>query len=501
MKGMRFFTLVVLLVMLVVVIPPANNVNASSPLVMDARTKIALRASELAVDTMPGIYSWDEYRSCSSFVSAYLKQLSFPVRGLDGEYKNHPDPFPWSGTIFQTEWIQRNASLYTHEAPLIDFLDGKLWDKIHPGDVIYLQTALGHNGYNTYYHVVVLVGYLSDGSPQFAEISSGREASASRSFSEITSFYKRDAMGRWNVKPFDTGSKNDKLIVTWFDPLAYLNLKLWSKPGKVKPNGKTVESFEVVVTVNIYDGTTSFWEKDNSFNNVVWKPVVVAGRDEFYAVVGRRLPANKAIGDTFQSSHPKEIYDTDFGVYLSEDGVYQHTWTPQLIARLDYFNYVARFGGLNGSTDTAIMMPLVKMSDGKIGEGKDYSPFTIHRTPDVENQDIWLREDLLSKANTVNSKGFGPILVPQGYLSSGCVNFHPDTWAIMKGYLKTRIDDGIAIVFSYPDFDQEKLLDLDLFSNSFINRLFYKWCPANSETSGVVCDAVDRRNYRKTYLD
>ena len=473
-------------------------VRAENPtLILDVRTKIALRAAQLAVRSMPGIYSWEEFRSCSSFVSAYLRQLSFPVDGLQGQYKEYKDPFPWSSVISQMDWIRRNASSNVQDAPLIDFLEGRLWSKIKPGDLIYLQKAEGHNGYNTYYHVVVLVGYLSDGSPQFAEISSGREASFERSFDEVTNFYSKDINGKWNVKPYQTGSKkNEELKVTWFDPLAFLNKGLWLKPGVVTPNSQILSNkFSTIVTVNLYDGTTAVFEKTSG---TPWKEVAIEGRKIFFAVIGRKLPANSNIGEVFFQSHEQEIYDSDFGVFISQEGVYQHTWTPQLISRLETFSVISGFGGLNGTTDTAIMRPLGRETNGRVSEAVNRSPFTIHQTPSVINQDMLLRQDLLEVANDPKNKLFGAIPVPKGNLSSGCVNYDPETWSLLKGYLKQRLSKGVGVVFSYPGFDQDLIFGFDITKSPFIGNVFFKWCP---ESGKITCDSLDRSIYRDTYLD
>ncbi|HSV94698.1 MAG TPA: hypothetical protein VLH94_01815 [Spirochaetia bacterium] len=471
-----------------------------SDLVLDARTRVALRAAELAVKSMPGEYSWEEYRSCSSFASAYLRQLSFPVDGVDDQYAKYPDPFPWSSVISQVNWIQRNAQTSFHEAPLIDFLDQELWEEIKPGSLVYLQTAEGHNGYNTYYHVVVLVGYRADGSPQFAEIAPGNSASSDRTFEEVVSFYHKDGNGNWIIRPYKTGSSEEVVLkVSWFDPLEYLNTGLWLKKGRVIPNSPFLDdAFQTIVTVNVYDGTTAIFEKTTTDSGTDWKPVRIKGREEFYAVVGRLLPANKDIGETFFLGHEDSLYDSDFGVYISKNGVYQHSWTPQLIAKLESFDYVSGFGGLNGATDTAIMMPLVIEKKGMLGKAIDYSPFTIHRIPDVVNQDILLRKDLLGKANTLFGEDYGPIPVPQVNLSSGCVNYDKETWALFKGYLQNRLGDGVGVVLSYPDFDQNLIFGTDLFTNPFIGPMFYQWCP---ESGDVMCDSIDRRYYRDTYLN
>lgn len=498
MKKILYAILVSLLIFSFCNIP---IVQADSPsLVLDTRTEVALRAAQLATKTMTGVYSWKDLRSCSSFVSTYLKQLSFPVDGMQGEYQFYNDPFPWSGTIEQTDWIRRNAPQDVHDASLIDFLNGKLWKQIQPGDLVYLQTAVGHNGYNTYYHVVVLVGYMTDGSPQFAEITPGSDASYDRTFEQMTSFYSRDANGQWNVKPYQTSptATVGPLMVTWFDPLAYLNSGLWHKHGVVMPNSKILsDKFATVVTVNIYDGTTAIFEKTPNTASG-WSQVTVDGRSEFYAVVGRQLPTNNTIGNVFFQSHKNEIYDSDFGVYLSENGVYQDTWTPQMIANLESFQVVPGFGGLNGPSDIAVITPIFYDIYGNATKATIHSSFTIHRIPDVANQDMLLRNDLLLAANNPGTPSYGPVSVPKGNLSSGCVNYDAQTWAIMKTYLEGKLDKGVGVVISYPNFDQNLIPGFNVFNSPFMSTTFFHWCP---EFGDKKCDSMDRRLYRDTYLD
>jgi len=461
------------------------------------RSLIAARAAQLAADTMPGPYSWDEFRTCSTFVSAYLRQLSFPVDGLQGQYSNYLDPFPFSGTVEQVSWARRNYPQFTHDAPLKDFLEGRLWDQLMPGTVIYLQTAVGHNGYNAYYHAVVLVGYDNAGEPLFAELAAGMDnASTTRTFEQMTGYYARDAAGNWKVDPYPTGTLSSPLLVTWFDPLAILNRgQLWQKPGAVVPNSDIVsDNFDDLITINVYDGTTTLWEQLAG----VWLPVPLDGRNQFYAVLGRLLPANNLIGSAFLQQRKSEIYDGDFGIYFSNQGVYQHTWTPQMLARLTGFEYISGFGDLPGSTYTSLMVPQIYQS-GELIDNWARSSFTFHRIPDVVNQDMLLRVDLLKAANTPGSPDFGPIPVPQVYLSSGCINFDEATWAILKDYLQGQLDIGrrVGVIFSYPNFDQNLLPTIDLFKSAFTGGVFNQWCPVGSN----LCDGFDRPLYRQTYLD
>lgn len=465
------------------------------------RSLIATRAAELAADTMPGAYSWEEFRTCSTFVSAYLRQLSFPVGGLQGQYGNYPDAFPFSSTVEQVSWARRNFPGFTYDAPLKDFLDGKLWDRLMPGMVINLQTAIGHNGYNSYYHTVVLVSYQADGQPIFAELAAGmNNASTTRTFEQMTAFYEKNAAGNWRVEPYPMNSMNSNtqspLLVTWFDPLAILNQgQLWQKPGAVVPNSDIVSAnYDDLITINLYDGTATLWEQLAG----VWLSVPLEGRSQFYAVLGRLLPANNLIESAFLQKRPAEIYDGDFGIYFSNSGVYQHTWTPQMLADLIGFDYISGFGGLPGSTLTALMTPQIYRS-GELIDNWGHSSFTFHRIPDVANQDMLLRVDLLTAANTPDSPSFGPVPVPQVYLSSGCVNFDTATWTILETYLQSQLDAGrrVGVIFSYPNFDQNLLPTIDLFKSAFTGGEFNKWCPVGDD----LCDGLDRRHYRQTYLD
>ncbi len=486
--------------------PSIPTVLNPGPLVADpdkarnTRSLIATRAAELAADTMPGDYSWEQFRTCSTFVSAYLRQLSFPVNGIEDQYANYPDPFPWSGTVEQVNWVRRNYPEYIYDAPVIDFLEGRLWDRLMPGDVITFQTAVGHNGYNTYYHTVILVSYQPDGSPLFAELAEGMwNVSTVRTFEQMTAFYARDANNQWKVDPVqkDPSIASTPLLVTWFDPLAIINKgHLWQQPGPVAPNSNLVSSnFDDLITINIYDGTAVIWEQAGG----VWSPVTLEGRNEFYSVIGRLLPANNTIAQSFLKNRKSEIYDGDFGVYYSEYGVFQNTWTPQMIARLTGFENLKNFGGLNGDTLTSLMIPQMYDKSGGLKDNWDYSSFTFHRIPDVVNQDMLLRVDLLKASNTPGSSNFGPIPVPTLYLSSGCINFDETTWAVIQTYLQNRLDAGhrVGVIFSYPNFDQNLLPTNDLFKSAFTGGEFNKWCPVDNDK----CDGLDRRDYRLTYLD
>lgn len=448
------------------------------------RSLIATRAAELAVSKMKGPYSWEEFRTCSTLVADYLRQLSFPVNGINGEYASYENPFPWSSVIEQTNWLRNNYPEYVNDAPLSEFLAGNLWGLIQPGDVIYLQSPLSHNGYDTYNHVVILIGY-EDGSPIFAEMAAGmNSASAHRTYKEMI-------RGRYG--PGD----DEGLIVTWFDPLAILHDgKLWQNGGVVSLNSQKINTyFDIIITVNIYDGTTVIWEKvlDGS-----WSVVTLEGRDRFFAITGRLLPANKKITSAFMDERPNEIYDGDFGVYLSNNGIYQHSWTPQQVARIDGIEDIANFGGLNGSTQTTLPTPLVYDVWGNLVEYKNRTSFTIHRIPDVTSADINHRLKVLTPVNDPYSASYGPLPYPEGSLSSGCVNYDPASWKLIREFIKANLasDSVVGMIFSYPEFDQNLLPTIDLNEAAFTGSEFSVWCMHNER-----CDEMDRRHYRSNYLE
>jgi len=197
---------------------------ASSGLILDERTVTALDAATKAASSMPGPYSWPENRHCSSYVAEYMRELGFPVNGpFSHENIIYPNPLPWSNVVTQVNWLRENYPGSVYDAPLTDFLAGRLWKQIFPGSIVYLQTAIGHNGYNTYYHVAILLGYHADGNPQFAEFAGIMKtgASTNRSLADMASFYPVLAGGGYDTRPYgETGVyPPPTLMVTWVDPL------------------------------------------------------------------------------------------------------------------------------------------------------------------------------------------------------------------------------------------------------------------------------------------
>lgn len=200
---------------------PDGPIVSETGLILDERTAIALAAAEVVVASMPGAYSWEEYRTCSTFISAYLRELGLPISAKTERAAVSSGLFPWSGTLRQVKWLRQNLpEEYIRDEPLSKFLNGRLWVELLPGEVIYLTKKLGHNGYDTYYHTAALVGFHEDGEPQFAELAVGmRGASAERTFAQLTKFYRKKANGSWDVT---ASNPENELVVTWFDPLAVI---------------------------------------------------------------------------------------------------------------------------------------------------------------------------------------------------------------------------------------------------------------------------------------
>lgn len=191
---------------------------ADNGLILDERTIVVLEAAKKAVLAIQGPYSWEEFRHCSSFVSEYMRALGYPVNGPFNRGEDYDNAFPWSNVATQVDWLRQKYPDRVFDAPLSDFLNGYLWEVIPPGSLVYLQTAINHNGYNTYYHVAVLVGYHTDGSPQFAEFAPEMETGASvdRTFWELIGFYSILPEGGWDIRPY---YGTQPLLVTWFNPL------------------------------------------------------------------------------------------------------------------------------------------------------------------------------------------------------------------------------------------------------------------------------------------
>ncbi|OGC45543.1 hypothetical protein A2V49_01100 [candidate division WWE3 bacterium RBG_19FT_COMBO_34_6] len=505
--GRLILKLTVIVIIFSLIIPATvtaqNYIN--NPSITDIRSEITSRAISLAIRDIPGEYSWMEYRNCSSIIGKYLKHLSFPVEGLSGEYKSHEDPFPCNAASKQVDWISRNYPEYLSNASVKDFLYGELLKEIKPGDIIYLELPFGNKVDATYYETVLLEGYNESGAPIFIKISAENgKIGVSTAFNQLVSLYSHlddTVYATWQ-------STINNLTVTWFDPLAVINKgNMWKRSGKVTPNSSVLNIYDYVLTVNIYDGTTTLFEKiayideySAVYWNKYWEVVTLGGYDESYAITGLQLPANYRIGTYFYDFFDDRIYDSDYGVYISKYGVYQHSWTPQMLGTIEGITYLYGFGRLLGSTDISVISPMFYDKNGELIKEYRHSDFTVHKIPDVLNYDMLLREDLLLVANTYDRGEIrGPVPFPRGSISSGCINYDKITWSYLSSYIKEILASGkrVGVILSYPGFEQSLLPTLRMFEAPFTGASFNKWCP-QPET---LCDSIDRRIYLTGYLD
>lgn len=212
-----------------------------------------------------------------------------------------------------------------------------------------------------------------------------------------------------------------------------------------------------VLTVNLVDGTTALYVRDEN-NNLINEPIS-ANRDYAFAILGRELIAEPSATQVYaesQYSLDGSAYNGPYGVLWSADGVPRTLYTPGLIAEYRGAGYVDNFGGIGGTTDTAYI--LRKYSDGFSIRNYDLnSPYTIHRVPEgaLTDQSIALRETDLGEANR---EGI-PVPYPTLNRSSGCVNYDQETWNYIKAALNGYQDGSVIIMLTYPELNQELLLN------------------------------------------
>jgi len=91
-----------------------------------------------------------------------------------------------------------------------------------------------------------------------------------------------------------------------------------------------------------------------------------------------------------------------------------------------------------------------------------FSDYTVHATPQrtKSQQDLLLRDVILNKANQEGVPPDQKVV----HLTSGCVNFTPEVFEVIKKTLKAEEDKKIAVIFSYPDFPQDRQLHHNGFS-------------------------------------
>lgn len=218
------------------------------------------------------------------------------------------------------------------------------------------------------------------------------------------------------------------------------------RSGPVEVNYRPfLESYDTVVTVNIYDGTlTVFSVADDGSTEAIYSAKVL---------VGERIPNSQALANAYAASTfaaDGSYFDAEKGIYYDASGVPRTTLTPPMLAELDGFLAIDGFGGesLKGvQTDTALIRAITV---GGISDTN--SEYTFHVVPPKNSSHYEQRRESLSLAN--QGEGYDP------YWSHGCVNIHPDQWAELKALLQRFLSDGkrVGVVFGYVGFNQNLLV-------------------------------------------
>ena len=423
-------------------------------LIPTTRSALALEAAQEARAFFGDApYDLNSSRNCASYSSQYARALGFPMAQIGPSEHPIGTGFPYGSGLLQLGWAQDHYSDLTWWVSAKSLRDPAAWGAIPSGSLIFFEAAISHRGYNTLQHVAVLLGRNSAGEPLFADYAAGMQSgpAVGRTLYQMLRLYPNQ--GGW--EPYPVPGAPEELRVMVFDAIG-ASRQMWFEGGVVYPEWDLlVEKLaaDVIVTVNVNDGTTMIFDTSRLGE---W-PVE---EEQAYAVVGRFLKADPPLTMEFRETPfaRKGFYDGENGLYW-EDGLLRRSYTPYLIAQLSGFERAAGFGGLDGSTDIAILTAYVTYSGVAVLEKNygDYSDYTIHSVPDVSEQDILLREPLLEEANRMGV----PVPESDVHLSSGCVNYDHATWKRLKAYLQSSLDQGlrVVVVFSAPGVPQDRILE------------------------------------------
>ncbi len=420
-------------------------------LVPTTRSALALGASREARNFFGAApYDLNSSRNCATYSGQYARALGFSIARIGPDEQPIGIGFPYGSGLLQLQWAQKHYPDLTWWMPAKSLRDPAAWETIPPGSMIFLETAISHRGYNTLQHVTVLLGRNSAGEPLFADYAAGMLSGpvVGRTLYQLLRLYPN----HWGWEPYPVPGAPEELRVMVFDAIGAAR-QMWLEGGVVYPEWELIVgklAADVVVTVNVNDGTTAIFDTSRLAE---W-PVE---EEQAYAVVGRLLKADPPLTMKFRETPfaRKGFYDGENGLYW-EDGLLRRSYTPYLIAQLSGFERVDGFGGLNGSTNIAILIAYVTYS-GVVVLEEDHSDYTIHAVPDVSEQDILLREPLLEEAN----RGGVPVPESDVHLSSGCVNYDHATWGRLKAYLQDSLDQGlrVVVIFSAPGVPQDRILE------------------------------------------
>lgn len=422
-----------------------------------------------AIRTFEGApYDWDKGAQCSSFAARVVTQFGYPSGDLNS---TNPERFPGSGTVLQREWLRKlDGSLlllsgrrFGADAPMEQMLKPDYWQGKRPGSLVYLATAVSHNGYNTLSHVAVFTGMRNDG-PLFAEFGPKmlKGPQTKRTLNELSSMYTHTGDGKLDLKPYDTGSSQpDRLVGYVWDTIGAAR-EMWREDGPVIPEGSIVTDLEssAVITVNTNDGTIGYWRMYQGQTELI--PIHSVDSPYAYAAIGRRLRANSPSSTVnyYNAGMGKDgsQYDAITGVWYSQKGCPRRTLTPPLTILLKDIVWIGNFGNIGGQTHILLGQP-AEMSNGEIlisPTGLN-SSYTLHEVPrNTGIQEILLREPLIRKANMEGH----PLQMP--FLSSGCVNLDAATWKkIVALTSKDLPNRPVFLLFSVPGFPLDLTMQKD----------------------------------------
>jgi len=428
--------------------------TSNDKMIMSLMTESTVKNAIKSFDGAP--YDWSTNSHCSSFASKVVAQIGY-------------SKFPASGTVLQTEWLKdQDKSLFSlsgktfgTEVPMKQILQTEYWENKNPGTLVYLASAVSHNGYNKVSHVAVFNGISING-PLFAEFSPQmlKGPQTNRTLDQLSSMYVRNSNGERDLKPFDTNSdKPDELIGYVWDTIE-ASREMWREGGPVIPNGKIVTDIDscATITVNTNDGTIGYWQIDNGLSKLI--PIHSESSPYAYSAIGRRLRLNSTTSaiNYYENDLGKDgAYDSMTGTWYSRNGVARRTLTPPLTILVNDIVWIGNFGKIGGKTHILLGQPS-EINDGKIITPLDYnSSYTLHEVPrNTGIQEILLREPSIRDANTDGH----PLEIP--FLSSGCVNLDASTWQkIITLTRKDLSERPVFLIFSVPGFPLDLTMQND----------------------------------------
>lgn len=460
-------------------------------------------AIDAAQQVFSGVsYSWSAGAHCSTFVSNYLKDLGFTVEANNeglSEYKPKAgSPVPASNTLKQVKWFLMNDQAlgggYSYVLPAGDVMNVTFWKKhsIPVGSVIYFSKELTDNGIDAPAHVAIYRGNIGeDSDPVFADFALGMHHGPmiDRSLKAVgDGLYFDGSIGDWDMEPtlptyiFDVVGMLDQkpkgiadfMSSTEFSPGDGMNSFVsftdidapWAKGGAITPNTSQIANYDAFLTVNLFDGTTALFEKQDGA--AVQVPFDSSGRMELYAILGRGLKVNKALTDMYATSDwakDGSHYDGANGIFYYPNGVPRTTYTPPFMAEFAGTGDVVDFGLIGGHTNIAFLNALINPDGTGITLDGRHSHYTIHAVPqETPDQDVLLREPDLEAANDPTSGRFGPLVWPTLNRSSGCVNFDRPSWYnILSPRLNGYRSEGkkVLVIFTYQSVNQDDMVRSD----------------------------------------